>query len=103
MSEKLKKVQEALASMMSDPNKRDALADIIVEYVQPNHMTTDFISGLLSTRSLKPGDALVKKVRKGIKVRTLVPGAIHLASEITVSERMNYILDGSLNLQMCRL
>lgn len=95
MSDKEKKMQEALASMISDPSKRDALAEIIVEYVQPNHMATDFISGLLATRRLKPGDSLVKKVRKGIRVRTLVPGAVHLASEITVSERMNYVLDGA--------
>jgi hypothetical protein len=58
-------------------------------------MTADFISGLLNARRLNPGDSLVKKVRKGIEVRTLVPGAVHLASEITVSERMNYILDGA--------
>lgn len=90
-----KKLNEAIASMMSDPFKRDALAEIIVEYVQPNHITADFISGLLGTRRLKPGDSLVKKVRKGIKVRTLVPGAVHLAAEITVSERMNYVLDGA--------
>lgn len=90
-----KKVQEAVAAMMKNPAERDALAALIVEYVQPNHLTTDFISGLLTTRSLNPGDALVKKVRKGIEVRTLVPGSIHLAQEITVSERMNWILDGA--------
>jgi hypothetical protein len=90
-----KKVQEAIAAMVADPSKRDALAEIIVEYVKPNHITADFVSGLLKTRSLKPGDSLVKKVRKGINVRTLVPGAVHLASEVTVSERMNYILDGA--------
>jgi len=90
-----KKLASAVASMMNDPLKRDALAEIIVEYVQPNHMTTDFVSGLLKSRRLKPGDSLVKKVRKGIKVRTLVPGAVHLASEIRVSDRMNYILDGA--------
>lgn len=90
-----KQMQLAIASMIADPSKRDALAEIIVEFVQPNHLTTDFISGLLNTRNLKPGDSLVKKVRKGITVRTLVPGAVHLASEITVSERMNYVLTGA--------
>jgi len=90
-----KKMQEAFASLMKDKSQRDALAEIIVEYVQPNHLTEEFISGLLTTRTLKPGDSLVKKVRKGIQVRTLVPGAVHLASEITVSERINYILDGA--------
>ena len=90
-----KQMQKAIASMIADPSKRDALAEIIVEFVQPNHLTTDFISGLLGTKNLKPGDSLVKKVRKGIVVRTLVPGAVHLASEITVSERMNYVLTGA--------
>jgi hypothetical protein len=74
---------------------RDALAEMIVEYVQPNHITVDFVSMLLNSRSLKPGDSLVKKLRKGIEVHTLVPGSIHLSNEITVTDRVNYILDGS--------
>lgn len=88
------KVKEAVAALMQDKTKRDALAEMIVEYVQPNHITTDFVSMLLNTRSLKPGDSLVKKLRKGLQVHTLVPGAIHLAHEITVTDRVNYILDG---------
>jgi hypothetical protein len=59
------------------------------------HITEDFVSLLLDTRTLKPGDILVKKVRKGIKVHQLVPGSIHLKSELTVTERVNYILDGA--------
>ena len=88
------KLKEAIAELLKAGN-RDALAELIIEYVQPNHITADFISLLLNSRSLNPGDALVKKVRKGIKVRTLVPGAIHLASEVTVSDRINYVLDGA--------
>jgi len=88
------KLKEAIAELLKAGN-RDALAELIIEYVQPNHITADFISLLLNARSLNPGDALVKKVRKGIKVRTLVPGAIHLASEVTVSDRINYVLDGA--------
>lgn len=90
-----KQIQEAIASMVKDRNQRDALASIIVEYVQPNHLTGQIVGNLLTTRALKPGDSLVKKVRKGIRVRTLVPGAVHLSSEITVSERINYVLDGA--------
>jgi len=89
------KIKESIASLMKDKGQRDALAQLFVEYVQPHHLTVDFVSMLLNSRSLKPGDALVKKVRKGIKVRTLVPGSVHLASEITVSERMNFALDGA--------
>lgn len=50
---------------------------------------------LLNTRRLNPGDSLVKKLRSGMQVRTLVPGSIHLRSEITVTDRVNYILDGA--------
>ena len=40
-------------------------------------------------------DVLAKKLRKGIEVRTLIPGSIHLASEITVTDRVNFMLDGA--------
>lgn len=88
------KFKEAIASLLKE-GKREALAQLIVEYVQPNHLTNDFVSLLLGTRALNLGDALVKKVRTGIKVRTLVPGSIHLASELTVRDRINYVLDGA--------
>jgi hypothetical protein len=88
-------IKESIASLMKDKGKREELAQLLVEYVQPGHITTDFISMLMNTRALQPGDALLKKVRKGIKVRTLVPGSIHLKNEITISERMNYVLDGA--------
>lgn len=89
-----KQLREAYAALVKE-GKREAVAELIVEWVQPTHITVDFVGLLLNARSLKPGDALVKKVRKGINVRTLVPGAIHLANEITVSDRINYILDGA--------
>lgn len=92
MDEKL--LKEAVASIF-EKNDRQALAELIIEYVAPNHIATDYVNLILNTRSLKPGDALVKKTRRGINVRTLVPGAVHLASELTTSERVNYILDGA--------
>ncbi len=88
-------IKEAIAALMKDNSKRDALAEMIVEYVQPNHITPDFVSMLLNTRRLNPGDSLVKKLRKGLEVHTLVPGSIHLAHELTVTDRINYVLDGA--------
>jgi len=90
-----KELRNAIAALLKDPNKRDAVAELIIEYVQPNHVTTDFVGMLLNTRRLNPGDSLVKRLRKGIEVRTLVPGSIHLSSEVTVTDRVNYVLDGS--------
>lgn len=89
------KLQEAIASLLKDSHQRDALAELLIEYVQPNHIPVDLVGMLMGTRRLNPGDALVKKIRKGIEVHTLVPGSIHLANEITVTERINYVLDGA--------
>jgi hypothetical protein len=88
------KLKEAVSSLIKEGN-REAVAQMLVEFIDPTHITTDFVSLLMNSRSLNPGDSLVKKVRKGIQVRTLVPGAIHLANEITVSDRINYVLDGA--------
>jgi hypothetical protein len=88
-----KTLKEAYASLVKKGDMK-AIAALLVEYVDPKHVTTDIIGLLLNSRSLGQNDALVKKVRKGIKVRTLVPGRIHLASEITVTDRINYALDG---------
>ena len=71
------------------------MADLIVEYIDPKHVTQDIVGMFLNTRALMPGDALVKKVRRGIEVRQLVPGQTSLASQITVKEVVNYNLDGA--------
>ena len=49
-----KELKEAYASLIKE-GKRDAIAQLLVEYVQPNHVTTDFIGLLMNTRSLNPG------------------------------------------------
>ena len=89
-----KELKEAIAGLVTDRGNREALAEMFVEWLDPGHITVDFVNMLLDARSLKEGDSLVKKLRKGIKVYTLVPGSIHLKSEITIYERANYILDG---------
>ena len=92
MNEKDKKAQDALIAMAS--TDRRALAEMIVEYVQPNALTLDFAKMILNTREMKIGDQLYVRLRKGIEVRTLVPGSIHLASEVTVEDRAWYQLSG---------
>ena len=90
-----KTYKESLAAVMQDAEQREALAQILVEFIQPGHLTNEFVSVMLGTRSLEAGDLLVKKIRKGVEVRTLVPGAVHLSSEITISDRINFVLDGA--------
>ena len=85
------KFKEAYAQVAKSDKK--ALAELIVQYVEPQHITQDIVGMFLTTRALKPGDVLVKKVRRGIEVRQLVPGQNTLSSQITVKEVVNYNLD----------
>lgn len=87
-NEQFKKAYAELAK-----TDKKALAELIVEYIDPKHITTDIVGMFLNTRTLKPGDSLVKKVRRGIEVRQLVPGQNSLASQITVKESVNFNLD----------
>jgi hypothetical protein len=89
-----KELKDAFASLVK-AGDMGAVAELLVEYVDANHVPADIMNLIMPSRSLKIGDALVKKIRKGIKVHTLVPGRIHLASELTVTDRINYTLDGA--------
>ena len=87
------KFKEAYAEL-AKTDKR-ALAELIIQYIDPKHITQDIVGMFLNTRSLKPGDALVKKVRRGIEVRQFVPGQTTLSSQLTVKDVVNYNLDGA--------
>lgn len=89
-----KTLKDAFAALVKKGDM-SAIAALIVEYVDANHVPADIMNLIMPSRSLNIGDALVKKIRKGIKVHTLVPGRIHLAHELTVSDRINYVLDGA--------
>jgi hypothetical protein len=87
--------REELKVAMSSVAKTDkkALAELIVSYVDPKHITLDIAGMFLNTRALKPGDAIVKKVRRGIEVRQFVPGQTTLSSQITLKDVVNYNID----------
>lgn len=87
--------KDAYAAVVKDKSQREALSELIINWIQPNHLSSDIVSLFLNTRQLKAGDALVYKVRRGIEVRKLVPGSIHLVSEVAVSDRINYTLEGA--------
>jgi hypothetical protein len=87
-----KTLKDAVASLVKAKDYA-AFAALMVEYIDANHVPADIMNLILPSRSMNEGDVLVKKIRRGIKVRTLVPGRIHLASELTVSDRLNYALD----------
>jgi hypothetical protein len=90
------KFKESVATLIKDKSQREALAQVIVEYIDTNHVAGDIMSVLLDTRALQPGDSLIKKVRTGMTVHTWVPGSNSLKSEVTVVDRINYVLDAAI-------
>lgn len=44
---------------------RSAFAELLIETIEPNHLSLDIFSLFLPTRQMNPGDTLVRKVRKG--------------------------------------
>jgi hypothetical protein len=91
-------IMKALASVAKDVGKpngaqRSAFAQVILESIEPNHLSFDILSSFMPTRSLNPGDQLARRVRKGIPVRTFVPGTTHLADQIAVRDVMVHAID----------
>jgi hypothetical protein len=85
------KLQKALAEVAKTDKTK--MAELIVNYIEPQHITQDFVGQFLNTRALKPGDVLVKKVIRGITVKQLVPGQTTLANQLTIKENVEYNLD----------
>lgn len=52
------KFKTAYAEIAKNKGARDTLAELIVEYVEPEHITRDIVGMFLNTRALNPGDAL---------------------------------------------
>ncbi len=87
--------KDAYAAAVKDKSQREALSELIINWIQPNHLSSNIVNLFMNTRTLKIGDALVYKVRRGIEVRKLIPGSIHLVSEVAVNDRINYTLEGA--------
>jgi hypothetical protein len=85
--------KDAYSAVAKDKSQRDAFSELIVKWIQPNHLSSNLVSLFLNTRSIKSGDAMVYKVRRGMEVRKLVPGTIPLQSEVAVNDRINYAVE----------
>lgn len=90
-----KELKESFAAMSKDKSQREALSQLFIEFIAPNHLSQNIVGLFLNTRTLKPGDALIYKVRRGLEVRKLIPGSVHLASEVSTTDRINFTLEGA--------
>ncbi len=86
---------DVILQEMFKEGKYEEVAELITTFVNPNHVSRDYVSLLLNTISRKPGDVEIRNLRSKLKVQTLVPGAIHDGQEIKVKSTAQYALDGS--------
>ena len=71
-TEKLKEV----AKTAGDANgvRKTAYADLVMEVIQPNHLSLDLFSAFMPTVQKNPGDQIGRRVRRGrYPIRTMVP------------------------------
>jgi hypothetical protein len=73
---------------------RKALAEIILEYVDPVYLTLDLAGTFMNTREMQFGQLLVKRFTGKYHVQQIVPGQITLAEQTTIKDKaISYNLD----------
>lgn len=83
----------AFAELAKRPDKQ-ALAEIITEYIDPVYLTLDIASAFMGTREMKFGELNVKRFKGKYHVQQIVPGQITLGEQITIRDKaVSYNLD----------
>lgn len=73
---------------------RTAYADLVIDTVEPNHLSLDLFSQFLPTVQKNKGDQIGRRVRRGrYPIRTMVPGAKHLHDVLSYQEFYTMMFD----------
>lgn len=73
---------------------RTAFADLVVDTVEPNHLSLDLFSAFMPVVQMNPGDQIGRRVRRGrYPIRTMTPGAKHLTDVLDYQEFMSFMFD----------
>lgn len=90
----LKAIAERASVAGTAANKRSAYAEVLIEAIEPNHLSLDLFSAFMPTRQMNAGDQVGKRVRRGrYPVRTMVPGSKHLHDVLSFVEQQTYMFD----------
>ncbi len=73
---------------------RTAYADLVIETVQPNHLSLDILSAFLPVVQMNKGDQFGRRIRRGrYPIRTMTPGAKHLTDVLSFQEYYTFMFD----------
>lgn len=88
------KVKEVAQTAKEARGMRTAYADLVVETVQPNHLSLDLFSAFMPVVQKNPGDQIGRRVRRGrYPIRTMTPGAKHLTDVLDYQEYVSFMFD----------
>lgn len=74
-------VAEKAITAGTNPGGKTAFSELVVEMVNPRHLTLDIFRLFMPVKELKPGDYLARRIRKGrFRARTMVPNVEHWAT-----------------------
>jgi hypothetical protein len=92
--EQLKKAVAEVAKTAGKSNGQSAFAELIMEIIEPTHLSLDLFSTFLPVVQRQPGDELGRRVsRSRYPIQTMSPGATHLAHQISFEDQMTYAFD----------
>lgn len=95
-NEKYKKaLAETVKTAGTDRAGKSAFAELMVQMVEPNHLTLDLFNAFIPTRQANLGDPIIRRLRRGkYSVQSMVPGTSHLVSQpTTVQDYHSYVFD----------
>jgi hypothetical protein len=73
---------------------RTAFAELVIETIQPNHLSLDLFSAFMPTVQKNKGDQIGKRIRRGrYPIRTMTPGAKHLTDVLSYQEYYTMMFD----------
>lgn len=89
-----KAVAEVSRTAGNASNNRSAYAEVVMDIVQPNHLSLDLARAFMDVITMNPGDQIGRRVRRGrYPVRTMVPGSKHLHDVLSYVEQSTFSFD----------
>lgn len=90
----LQKTYAEQAKTRSTKGNRSALAETIVEMIEPNRLTLEVVRYFMRFENLQPGDNIKRQVRRGKYItRSFVPGMDLLTQKLSKEEKYLFMND----------
>ncbi len=89
-----KAIAEAAKSAGKSDNGRSAYAEMVIELIEPNHLSLELFNRFMPTTQKNAGDTVVKRIKRGrYPIFTMVPGTSHLTGAVSFQDTYQWMFD----------